>query len=106
MISGEWIVLASSLLFGYSTLITWCFYGEQCAAFVFGDKAKGIYRWLYCGAILFGATKNAENIWSMGDLLNGVTVIINLIGILALSGIVIKLTGEYFNKGKIPSTGI
>lgn len=92
---GNWIVLASSLLFGYSTLITWSFYGEQCAAFIFGDGIKKYYRWLFSFAILIGAAGNPENIWSMGDLLNGITVIINLIGILALSPVVVKAT---FNK--------
>lgn len=87
---GNWIVLGSSLLFGYSTLIVWCFYGEQCAAFIFGDKIKTFYRWLFCFSILIGANNSAENIWSWGDLLNGITVIINLIGILALSPVVIK----------------
>jgi len=91
---GNWIVLGASLLFGYSTLIVWCFYGEQCAAFIFGDRVKILYRWLFCCSILIGATSNAENIWSMGDLLNGMTVIINLIGILALSPVVIKTSFE------------
>ncbi len=89
---GNWIVLGSSLLFGYSTLIAWSFYGEQCAAFIFGNRAKMYYRWLFCFAILIGANSNAENIWSMGDLLNGVTVLINLIGIVALSPRVVKTT--------------
>lgn len=89
---GNWIVLGASLLFGYSTLIAWSFYGEQCASYLFGDKIKVYYRWLFCSAILLGATSEAENIWSLGDLLNGVTVIINLIGILLLSPVVIKLT--------------
>lgn len=91
---GNWIVLGSSLLFGYSTLIVWCFYGEQCAAFIFGNRAKVIYRWLFCISILIGAASNAENIWSWGDLLNGLTVIINLIGILALSPVVVRTTFE------------
>ncbi|MFQ5602251.1 MAG: alanine/glycine:cation symporter family protein [bacterium] len=93
---GNWIVLGSSLLFGYSTLIAWCFYGEQCAAFIFGDRAKVYYKWLFCTAILIGATSNAENIWSWGDLLNGITVLINLVGIVALSPVVAKLTFEKF----------
>jgi len=91
-IHGNWIVLTSSLLFGYSTLITWSFYGEQCAAFIMGNKVKKYYRWLFSFAILIGALGSPENIWSMGDLLNGITVIINLIGILALSPVVIKTT--------------
>jgi AGCS family alanine or glycine:cation symporter len=92
---GSWIVIGSSLLFGYSTLITWCFYGEQSAAFLFGDRIKVGYRWLFCGAIFIGAVKSAEQIWSMGDVLNGLTVIINLIGILALSPVVVKTTFSY-----------
>lgn len=89
---GNWIVLTSSLLFGYSTLITWSFYGEQCAAFILGDNIKIYYRWVFSFAILIGSFGSPENIWSMGDLLNGITVIINLIGILALSPVVIKAT--------------
>ncbi len=87
---GSWIVVVSSLLFGYSTLITWCFYGEQCAAWLFSDRAKGWYRWMFCGAILLGATHEVENVWSLGDLLNGVTVLVNLVGIVALSGVVVR----------------
>lgn len=97
---GNWIVLGASLLFGYSTLITWCFYGEQSAAYLFGDKIKKIYRWLFCIAVLVGATPNAENIWSMGDLLNGLTVIINLIGIVALTSIVTRSTFNRFKEKK------
>lgn len=94
---GGYVVLVSSILFGYSTLITWCFYGEQCSSFIFGDGSKKYYRWLFCACILIGAVPNAEYIWSLGDVLNGITVIINLIGIIALSGVVIKKTREYFN---------
>ncbi|MFQ5709990.1 MAG: alanine/glycine:cation symporter family protein [bacterium] len=95
---GNWIVLGSSLLFGYSTLITWCFYGEQCTAFLLGDRSKIYYKWLFCLAILIGATNNAENIWSWGDLLNGVTVLINLVGIVALSPVVVKTTFARINE--------
>lgn len=89
---GNWVVLGSSLLFGYSTLITWCFYGEQSAAYIFGDGVKKGYRWLFCLSIFLGANSNAESIWSLGDLLNGFTVIINLIGLLGLIGVVVKAT--------------
>lgn len=100
-IYGHWIVLGASLLFGYSTLITWCFYGEQSAAYLFGDRIKKSYRWLFCVAILVGATPDTEKIWSMGDLLNGITVIINLIGIVALSSVVIRSTfGRFMVRSK------
>lgn len=89
---GDWIVLLSSLLLGYTTLITWCFYGEQSVAFIFGDKIKVPYRWLFCLCIFLGANSNPENIWSWGDLLNAITVVINLIGILGLSAMAVKAT--------------
>jgi AGCS family alanine or glycine:cation symporter len=89
---ANWIVIFSSLLFGYSTLITWCFYGEQCAGYLLGDRIKVLYRWLFCASIMLGAAGTAESIWSLGDLLNGITVIINLIGIIALSPVVIRVT--------------
>lgn len=90
--AGNWIVLGASLLFGYSTLIVWCFYGEQCAAFIFGDKIKIYYRWLFTLSICIGANNRPEDLWSLGDLLNGLTVLINLIGILALSPVVVRTT--------------
>lgn len=92
---GNYIVLFSSLLFGYSTLIAWAFYGEQSAAYIFGDNIKRYYRWLFCAAILIGAVENAENIWATGDLLNGITVIINLIGLIFLTPVVVKTTKEF-----------
>lgn len=95
---GNWIVLASSLLFGYSTLITWCFYGEQSAAYILGDRIKKPYRWLFCVSIFLGANSNPENIWSWGDLLNALTVMINIIGMLGLVTVVVKASFTDQNK--------
>jgi AGCS family alanine or glycine:cation symporter len=89
---GPLIVLGASLLFGYSTLITWSFYGEQSATYLFGGRVRVWYRWLFCLAILLGATTRIEDVWSVGDLLNGLTVIVNLVGLVALSGVVLRLT--------------
>ncbi|MGB7492346.1 MAG: amino acid carrier protein, partial [Thermoanaerobaculia bacterium] len=57
---GGALVLAASLLFGLSTLITWAFYGEQCAAYLLGPKARGPYRLLYCIAIMGGGLAGAR----------------------------------------------
>ncbi len=93
---GGWVVCIASFLFGLTTLITWSFYGEQCFAYVFGIKVKKLYRWLFCLAILGGAVKKAELIWSWGDLLNGITVIINVVVLVLILKIVVKWS---FNKG-------
>ncbi|MEZ5332372.1 MAG: amino acid carrier protein [Thermoanaerobaculia bacterium] len=83
---GALLVLLSSVLFGLSTLITWAFYGEQCAAYLLGPRARLPYRCLYCIAILGGSLAGARAIWAWGDLLNGVMALPNLIALLFLGG--------------------
>lgn len=82
---GGPMVLSASLLFGLSTLITWAFYGEQCAVYLLGPRARRPYRLLYCIAILGGALTGTRTVWAWGDLLNGVIAIPNLIALLAMS---------------------
>lgn len=83
---GGKVVLAASLLFGLSTLITWAFYGEQAAVDLFGAKSRKPYRALYCVAIFGGSAAGAQAIWAGADLLNGIMAIPNLLALVALSG--------------------
>ncbi|MGB5400501.1 MAG: alanine:cation symporter family protein, partial [Thermoanaerobaculia bacterium] len=83
---GGALVLAASLLFGLSTLITWAFYGEQCAAYLLGPKARGPYRLLYCIAIMGGGLAGARATWAWADLLNVVMAIPNLVALVLLAG--------------------
>ncbi len=89
--AGGTIVLAASLLFGLTTLISWAFYGEQCAAYLWGPRARKPYRVLYCLAILGGSLAGAKAIWAWGDLLNGIMAVPNLIALAALSGEVARM---------------
>jgi len=82
---GGWIVLGASLLFGLSTLFAWAFYGEQCAAYLFGARARLPYRILFSLAIIGGSVSGARAIWAWGDLLNGIAAIPNLIALVLLS---------------------
>ena len=84
--AGGTVVLVTSLLFGLSTLITWAFYGEQSAVYLFGVGARKPYRLLYCLAILGGSAGGARAIWAWADLLNGVMAIPNLIALVVLAG--------------------
>ena len=81
--AGGIIVLIISFLFGYSTLIAWAFYGEQCFAFICGPRYKAVYRWAFGVAILFGFLK-VELVWSLGDLLNASIILINLTALVFL----------------------
>ena len=89
--AGGWIVGAASVLFGFSTLIAWSYYGEQGFAFLFGDKIRFPFRWIFCFALLAGTVKEVEAIWILADVMNGMMVIPNLIALVALGGVVLKL---------------
>jgi len=89
---GGLIVMLSSLLFGYSSLIGWVYYGEQCFSFLFGTWIKKPFRWIYCLLIIFSTVINVESVWNLGDTLNGLMAIPNLIGLAFLGNIVVRLS--------------
>ncbi len=92
------IVALSSFLFGFSTLIGWCYYGEKCFEFLFGSKAVVPYRYLFVSLIMVGSVASVPLVFALGTLLNGLMALPNLIALLFMGGIVAKLTKEYFTK--------
>ena len=86
---GGWIVAVCAFLFGYTTLIGWAYYGEQFLEYIFGRAITVPYRWLYCILIVFGAIGKVELVWAWGDLMNGLQIFPNLVGVLGLSGIAV-----------------
>jgi AGCS family alanine or glycine:cation symporter len=84
---GGWIVAVSAVLFGYTTLIGWSYYGEQFLEYIAGRRVIVPYRWIYCLLIPFGAVLRPEIVWAWGDLMNALQIFPNLIGLIALSGI-------------------
>lgn len=93
--AGGLIVAASSLLFGYSSLIAVTYYGEIAFSYLWGIKIKLPYRWVFCIIIFIGALLKVEVAWSIGDLFNGLMAISNLIGVLGLSGLLISAVRKY-----------
>src|SRR3954447_18889407 len=84
---GGWMLTVSVFLFGYTVLIGWSFYGEQFLEYLFGPRVIMPYRWFYCLLIPFGALVKVKTVWSWGDILNGLQVFPNVIGLIGLSGI-------------------
>jgi AGCS family alanine or glycine:cation symporter len=84
---GGWMVAISVFLFGYTTLIGWAYYGEQFLEYLFGPRIVMPYRWIYCLLIPLGAIAKVEAVWDSGDLLNGLQIFPNVIGLIGLSGI-------------------
>lgn len=93
---GGYIVSIGILLFAFSTLLSWSYYGERGAEFIFGPKIITVYRMIWIPFIVVGAVGGLETLWKIADTLNGLMAIPNLIGILALGGVVVRLTKEFF----------
>ncbi len=88
------VVVAASFLFGYSTLISWPYYGEQCFSYLFGDWIRKPFRWAFCVVMILGTILHVETVWNIADILNGLGTIPNLIGVLFLSGLVVRESRE------------
>jgi AGCS family alanine or glycine:cation symporter len=97
---GGIIVTIGIVLFAYSTILGWAYYGERCLEYLAGTKPILAYRLVWVVFVVIGAIGGLEFIWSLADTLNGLMAIPNLIGVLFLSGTVFKLTKEYFSKEK------
>lgn len=98
---GEWggyIVSLGLILFAYSTILGWSYYGEKSLEFLLGTKSIKPYRILFVIAVFFGAIAQLDLVWIFADIMNGLMAVPNLIALLGLSGIVAAETKKYFNK--------
>jgi alanine or glycine:cation symporter, AGCS family len=87
---GGALVAICALLFGYTTLIGWCFIGEQILMAVLGRKIALPFRIIYCALIAIGADTDVTTAWAFGDFMNCLQIFPNLIGVIGLSGLVAK----------------
>jgi AGCS family alanine or glycine:cation symporter len=95
---GDKIVTISVLLFAISTAISWSFYGDRSANYLFGKKAILPYKWLYVLFVFIGAIAQLEAVWSFGDAALGFMTFPNLIAIILLSTSLKKMTKQYFSE--------
>ena len=98
---GGIIVAVGLILFAISTAISWSYYGDRCAEYLFGRRAVQPYRWVYVVSLFVGAMVQLEFVWNFSDITLGLMAIPNLIAIIALSGVVISLTKDYFSRKHI-----
>lgn len=100
---GGYIVTIGLIVFAFTTIIGWSYYGERCAEYIFGTAVILPYRILWIIAIPLGALAAGDNtsvklLWLMADVLNGLMAIPNLIALVILSPLVFKLTNDHFRK--------
>jgi AGCS family alanine or glycine:cation symporter len=95
---GSYVVTLGLVIFAFTTVLGWSYYGERCAEFLFGIRVILPYRVLWLVAIMIGALGKLEIIWLLADVLNGLMAIPNLIALVVLSPVVFQLTRSYFQK--------
>ena len=93
-------VAVALMLFAFTTVLGWSLYGSRCAQYLFGLKFAKVYQVAFIIVIVIGAVAKLDVVWNIADTFNGLMAIPNFIALFALSGVVVKLTKEYFFSGK------
>ncbi|MCH3949495.1 MAG: sodium:alanine symporter family protein [Acidaminococcus sp.] len=94
---GGYLLMVGLVLFAFTTILGWNYYGERCIQFLLGTKAIFPYRIGFIILVGMGAFLKLEAIWILADIVNGLMAIPNLIALLALSGVVVSETKIYFD---------
>ena len=97
---GAMIVTLGIIIFAYSTILGWCYYGEKSMEFLFGEKAVLPYRLVFVAFIIIGATMKLDMAWTLADIFNGLMALPNLVALLLLTPVIIKITRHYLDEGK------
>ena len=94
------VVTAGLVVFAFTTVLGWSFYGERCTEFLFGEKAILPFRLVWVAVVVIGSVAGDRGVvWGVADTLNGLMALPNLIALLLLSGTMFRLTREYrFNQ--------
>lgn len=92
---GALILTISLILFGYSTILGWAYYGEKCMEYLFGLSVVRWYRIFFTLVLIPGSVLSLQTVWSFANIMNGLMAFPNLIGLFGLSAIVIAETREF-----------
>ncbi|MFU8774472.1 alanine/glycine:cation symporter family protein [Streptococcus suis] len=98
--TGSIALTISLVLFAFTTILGWSYYGERCIEFLFGTKSILPYRLVFVAMVALGGFLKLDLIWTIADIVNGLMALPNLIALLALSPVIIKETRQYFAKKK------
>ncbi len=91
---GNVFIAICMLFFAFSTIIGWYFFGETNVKALFGPKATKVYALIVVVCVVIGSTLKVDLVWNMSDMFNGIMVIPNLIGVLALNGVAVSLAKD------------
>ena len=94
----DFVLTVSLVLFGFTTILGWDFYSERCLEYLTGGNMRPVifFRWLYIGAVFIGPYMTVSAVWGIADIVNGLMAVPNMIALLALTGVVVAETRNYF----------
>ena len=95
---GGYMLMVGLVLFAFTTILGWNYYGERCMEYLVGVKGIMPYRIGFILLVGCGAFLKLESIWILADIVNGLMAIPNLIALVALSGVVVKETKRHFSE--------
>ncbi len=93
---GDIIVTIGLILFGFTTIVGWSYYGEKCIEYLSGTKVLFGYRILFCLFVFLGSVMSFEMVWPIADIMNGLMALPNLIGLLGLSSVILIESRAFF----------
>ena len=94
--AAKYLLTSGLVLFAFTTIIGWSYYGERCMEYLVGVKGIMPYRYVYIALVGCGAFLKLETVWVIADIVNGLMAIPNLIALIGLSGVVVAETKHYF----------
>lgn len=97
---GRWMVVIAVMLFAFSTIVAWSYYGEKGIEYLGGSRSKLPYKWIFIIFTLLGATLDLKPVWNFADAANGLMSTPNLIALIFLSGAVVKISKKYMDEKK------
>ena len=95
---GPKFIAISLLFFAYSTVLGWSHYGTKAVEYLFGQKGTRVYKVIFVGMVVVGATMKLGLAWDLSDTFNGLMMIPNLLAVLTLSGTVVQITKNYLDR--------
>lgn len=101
---GGYVVSIGLVLFAFTTLIGWSYYGEKCIEYIAGEKVIPYYRICFTLCVFAGALLELHIVWKVSDIFNGLMAFPNLIALLFLSKVVVQETKDFLKIVKVEKT--
>lgn len=108
---GTPILVVGIVLFAFSTILGWSYYGERCIEYLFGKRGIMPYKIIFVLILIIAPITALDLVWTLADIFNGLMAIPNVIAVIALSPVIVKETNYYmygnrldeFDKTPIPT---